>query len=90
MLPEDAARQLEYVVASQLETDSCGHWERGAYQQVFEDTHDRGTSEDVISLVEKLGTEFEDGRRPTLEQAQRHADTLLTEGGRPLTDGGDE
>ena len=89
MHPEDAARQLEYVVASQLETDTCGHWERSAYREVFEETRDRGTSADVMALVQKLSEDFEDGCRPMPEQARRHADTLLTEGGRALTDGGD-
>ena len=89
MLPEDAARQLEYVVASRLETDTCGHWERSAYRQVFAEVSERGTSEDVMALVKELGEEFEDGRRPMPEQARRRADALLTEGGRPLTDGGD-
>ena len=89
MHPEDAARQLEYVVASRLETDTCGHWERSAYRRAFEEIHERGTSEDAMALVEKLAEEFEDGRRPMPEQARRHADALLTAGGRPLTDGGD-
>ncbi len=89
MLPEDAARQLEYVVASRLETDTCGHWERNAYQDVFADVYEQGTPEDVMALVRELGEEFEDGRRPMPDQARRRADALLTEGGRPLTDGGD-
>ena len=89
MLPEDAVKQLEYVVASRLETDTCGHWERGVYYDVFAETYERGSSADVMSLVSRLGDEFEDGRRPSPEQARQYADALLTEGGRPLTDGGD-
>lgn len=89
MNPEDAARQLEYVVAPRLETDTCSHWERNAYREAFTEVCERGTPDDVLAFVSELGEEFEDGRRPTPDQARRRADALLTEGGRALTDGGD-
>lgn len=92
MRPDDAVRQLEYVVASTLVDDSWSHWEERVYGDVFEyiDGHDDGTPEHMTALVEHLGTEIEDGYRPLGTDAQTYADNLLSEGGQPFTDGGEE
>ena len=90
MRPVDAARQLEYVTASKLEDAPFGHWDRTVYRDVFADVAERGTSEDVQALVGRLGDEFASGgKRPMPADARRYAESLLTEDGRPLTDGGE-
>lgn len=91
MRPDDAVRQLEYVVAGKLTEDSWSHWEERVYGEVFEyvDGHEAGTPDDVAALVEHLGTEIEDGYRPLGDDARAYADSLMTERGRALTDGGE-
>ncbi|MGQ4554984.1 hypothetical protein [Halobellus sp. GM3] len=91
MHPSDAARQLQYAVASKADTDDyqIGHWETHAYQDVFADVADRGELSDVMSVVEELGDRCCEGSHPTPAEAREIADGVLSAGGRPLTDGGD-
>lgn len=89
MRPEDAVKQLEYVTASQLEDAPFGHWDRSVYAEAFADVAERGSPADVQALVDRLAEEFDGDRRPMPEAARRHADNLLTEDTRPLTDGVD-
>ena len=90
MHPEDAVRQLEYVVAGSLTEDSWSHWEESVYGAEFEYVHGHhdATAEHVAELIEYLGNEIEDGSRPMPEDVRAYSEQLLTEGGRPLTDGG--
>lgn len=92
MRPEEAIRQLEYVVAGQLTEDSWSHWEESVYAEEFEYVHDHedGTPEHVADLVSHLGEEIEDGSRPMPAEVRERSETLLTEDGRALTDGGEE
>ena len=91
MHPEEAVRQLEYVVAGQLTEDSWSHWEESVYSEEFEYVHghEDGTAEHVSELVSHLGEEIEDGSRPMPEDVREYSEELLTESGRPLTDGGE-
>ncbi|SDX84733.1 hypothetical protein [Halobellus clavatus] len=91
MNPSDAARQLRYAVASDSDTYDyeISHWEANAYEDVFADVADRGDLNDVMTVVEELGDRFVDGTRPSAAEAQQIADGVLTAGGRPLTDGGE-
>jgi len=92
MRPSDAARQLQYAVASQTDTYDyeISYWEAHAYEDVFADVSERGDLSDVMSVVDELGTRFVDGTRPSPAEAREIADGVLTAGGRPLADGGDE
>ncbi|WP_435184518.1 hypothetical protein [Halobellus sp. EA9] len=91
MNPSDAARQLRYAVASQADTYDyeISHWEAHAYEDVFAEVADRGDLSDVMNVVEELGDRFVDGTRPSAAEARQIADGVLTAGGRPLTDGGE-
>ncbi|MFA1611491.1 hypothetical protein [Halobellus rubicundus] len=91
MNPSDAARQLQYAVASQADTYDyeISHWEAHAYEDVFAEVADRGDLSDVMNVVEELGDRFVDGTRPSAAEARQIADGVLTAGGRPLTDGGE-
>jgi hypothetical protein len=86
MRPADAVRQLEYAV----ETDDydVGYF-ASMYEDVFADVTERGDLSDTMAVIERLGSEFTDDSRPSPSRAQTLADTVLTSGGRPLTDGGD-
>ncbi|SDM38332.1 hypothetical protein SAMN04487949_1476 [Halogranum gelatinilyticum] len=90
MHPETAVRQLEYAVASKLEDDTWGHWEATVYADVFEHVAERGTSADVAEVVGHISEKVSDGYRPNPADVKAHADSLLTAGGRPITDGGEE
>jgi hypothetical protein len=91
MHPSDAARQLQYAVASQTGTDDyeISHWEANAYEDVFAEVADRGDLTDVMSVVQALGERCADGSRPSPAEARQIADGIVTAGGRPLADGGD-
>ncbi|WP_336025053.1 hypothetical protein [Halobellus salinisoli] len=91
MRPSDAARQLQYAVASQADTYDyeISYWEAHVYEDVFADVSEHGTLSDVMSVVEALGDQFVEGTRPSPADAREIADGVLTAGGRPLTDGGD-
>jgi hypothetical protein len=90
MRPADAARQLEYAVASKRDSYDyeLGHWAH-TYEDVFADVIERGELADVMAVVERLGEEFDGEGHPSPTRAQTVADSVLTAGGRPLTDGGD-
>lgn len=90
MRSDTAVRQLEYAVASKLEDDTWSHWESTVYADVFEHVEANGTREDMAAVVSHISDEVYDGYRPDPADVRAHADTLLTEGGRPLTDGGEE
>ncbi|WP_311172636.1 hypothetical protein [Halobellus ordinarius] len=92
MRPSDAARQLQYAVASRTDTYDyeISHWEANAYEDVFADVADRGDLTDVMSVVQELGDRFADGSRPSQAEARQIANGIVTAGGRPLADGGDE
>ena len=91
MRPSDAARQLQYAVASQADTYDyeISYWEAHAYEDVFADVSDQGSLSDLMTVVEELGSRFDDGTRPSPAEARKIADGVLTAGRRPLTDGGD-
>ncbi|MFB6089707.1 MAG: hypothetical protein ABEJ97_01495 [Halobellus sp.] len=91
MNPSDAARQLRYAVASRTDTYDyeISYWEAHAYEDVFAEVADRGDLSDVMTVVEELGDRFVDGTRPSPAEARQIADGILTAGGRPLTDGGE-
>jgi hypothetical protein len=91
MRPADAARQLQYAVASQTNTYDyeVSHWEAHAYEDVFADVIEQGELDDVMTVVETLGDEFSEESRPTVARARTVADDVLTANGRPLTDGGE-
>ncbi|KTG08558.1 hypothetical protein AUR64_17940 [Haloprofundus marisrubri] len=88
MRPETAARQLTYIADTRYDEDSASHWEEYAYADVFEYVYENGERQHMTDLVARLGDELRDGYRPTSEDAQVFADSVMTEGGRPLTDGG--
>ena len=90
MHPADAARQLQYAVASRTSTDDyqMDHWDARAYEDVFADVVERGELSDVMAVVESLGDEFSEESRPSPDRAQIVADNVLTSDGRALTDGG--
>ena len=92
MHPADAAQQLQYAVASRTDTSDyqLAHWEATAYEDVFADVAERGDLSDVMNVIEAIGDRAVDGRRPTPVEARQIADRILSPGGRPLTDGGDE
>jgi hypothetical protein len=90
MRSDTAARQLEYAVASKLEDDAWTHWESTVYTDVFEHVEANGTRADMAAVVSHISEEVSDGYRPDPADVRAHADTLMTEGGRPLTDGGEE
>lgn len=90
MRSDTAVRQLEYAVASTLEDDAWTHWEATIYADVFEYVETNGTRADVAAVVDHVSDEVRDGYRPDPADVRAHADALLTEGGRPLTDGGEE
>ena len=90
MRSDTAVRQLEYAVASKLEDDSWGHWESTVYADVFEHVEANGTRTDMAAVVDHICTEVRDGYRPDPADVKAHADTLMTTGGRPLTDGGEK
>jgi len=92
MRPADAAKQLQYAVASRTDTSDyrLAHWETAAYEDVFADVAKRGDRSDVMRVIEAIGDRAVDGRRPTPAEARRIADRVVSPGGRPLTDGGDQ
>jgi hypothetical protein len=92
MRPADAAQQLRYAVASRTGTSDyeLAHWEAHAYEEVFADVDERGDLSDVMNVVQAIGDRAADGRPPTSIEAREIADRVLSPGGRPLTDGGDE
>lgn len=90
MHPADAAKQLQYSVVRRNSDDyEMNHWEAHAYEDVFADVVERGELADVMTVVETLGEEFSEDSRPSVSRAQTVADDILTENGRPLTDGGE-
>ncbi|CAJ53011.2 uncharacterized protein HQ_2904A [Haloquadratum walsbyi DSM 16790] len=91
MHPSDATRQLRYAVTTQTDQYdyAISHWEANAYEDVFADVIDSGDLSDVMSVVKRLSAEFDNGTRPSVAEARELADSVLTAGGRPLTDGGD-
>jgi hypothetical protein len=88
MHSDDAVRQLEYAVASQL-GDGWGHWEEQVYGDVFAHVEENGDPEQMTAVIERIRDEVEDGYRPKGDEMMEYADALCTEGGRPLTDGGE-
>ncbi|ERG95113.1 hypothetical protein [Haloquadratum walsbyi] len=91
MNSSDAARQLRYAVTTQTETYDyeVSHWEANAYEDIFDDVIDAGDLSDVMSVIKRISAEFDDGTRPSVTEARKLADSVLTTGGRPITDGGD-
>ncbi|ADQ66948.1 hypothetical protein GL213_06820 [Halogeometricum borinquense] len=91
MHPADAARQLQYAVASETNTYDyeVSHWEAHAYEDVFADVIEQGELSDVMAVVETLGNEFTEESRPSPARARSVADDVLKSNGRPLTDGGE-
>lgn len=87
MRSDDAVRQLEYAVASRL-GDEWGHWEAQVYSDVFDHVEQNGEPEHVGAVIDRICEEVQDGYRPKGPEMLEYADTLCTEGGRPLTDGG--
>ena len=92
MHPSDAARQLQYAVAAKEANDDyqINHWETHAYEDVFADVAERGELTDVMDVISELGDRCVGCSRPSPEEAREIADGVLTAGGRPLTDGGDD
>ncbi len=90
MHPETAARQLKYLADTRFEEDSASHWEEYAYNDVFDYVYENGERQHMTDLVGRICDEMGDGCRPTADEAQMFADSLVTEGGRPLTDGGEK
>jgi len=88
MRSDDAVRQLEYAVASRLD-ERWSHWEEQVYGDVFSYVEENGDSEQMTAVIERICDEVEDGYRPKGSEMMDYADTLCTEGGRPLTDGGE-
>ncbi|SFG34533.1 hypothetical protein SAMN04488063_1751 [Halopelagius inordinatus] len=91
MHPADAVRQLEYAVAPTTGSYDyeITHW-ADAYEDVFADVTERGDLYDVMSVIEQVSKDCSEDSRPSPEQVKVVADSVLTDGGRPLTDGGDE
>ena len=92
MHPADAAEQLRYAVAARTNSAEyeLDHWEAHAYEDVFADIADRGDLSDVMNVIEAIGDRSAEGRPPTSVEARRLADRILSSGGRPLADGGDD
>ncbi|EJN58934.1 hypothetical protein [Halogranum rubrum] len=90
MRSDTAVRQLEYAVASKLEDDAWGHWESTVYGEVFDHVEANGTSADMAAIVGHISESVRDGHRPDPADVKAHADTLMTAGGKPLTDGGEQ
>lgn len=90
MHPTDAVRQLEYAVAPTTGSYDyeITHW-ADAYEDVFADVTERGDLYDVMNVIEQVCEECSEDSRPSPEQVEMVADSVLTSGGRPLTDGGD-
>ncbi|MFC6824826.1 hypothetical protein [Halopelagius fulvigenes] len=90
MRPADAVRQLEYAVAPTTGTYDyeLTHW-ASAYEEAFADVTERGDLHDVMNVIEQVCEECSEDSRPSPEQVEVVADSVLTSGGRPLTDGGD-
>lgn len=88
MRPADAAKQLQYAVASQSDDYQVKHWEATAYNDVFADVVERGELDDVMTVVETLGNEFTEESCPSVDRARVVADDVLTQNGRMMTDGG--
>lgn len=90
MRPADAVRQLEYAVAPTTGSYDyeITHW-ASAYEEVFADVTERGDLYDVMNVIEQVCDECSEESRPSPEQVEVVADSVLTSGGRPLTDGGD-
>ncbi|MFC6724887.1 hypothetical protein ACFQE1_11000 [Halobium palmae] len=88
MRSEDAVRQLEYAVASRV-GDEWSHWEASVYSDVFDHVAQEGDDRHVNAVIDRICEEVQDGYRPKAPEMKDYADTLRTEGGRPLTDGGD-
>ena len=91
MRPSDAARQLQYAVASKADTYDyqITHWETHAYEDVFADVAERGELTDVMTVVSELGDRCVDDCHPSQAEAREIADSVLGDG-RTLTDGGDD
>lgn len=87
MRSEDAVRQLEYAAASRV-GDQWSHWEASVYSEVFDHVQENGETEHVHAVIDRICDEVADGYRPKGDEIREYADTLCTEGGRPLTDGG--
>jgi hypothetical protein len=91
MRPSDATRQLQYAVTTQTEQYDyeISHWEANTYEEIFADVIESGDLSDVMSVIKRLSAEFDTGTRPSVAEARKLADGVLTAGGRPITDGGD-
>lgn len=90
MRSDTAVRQLEYTVASKLDGDSWGHWEATVYRDVFDHVEANGTRADMNAVISHITDSVSDGYRPNPADVRAHADTLMTAGGKPLTDGGEK
>ena len=79
MRPDAAVRQMEYVIAAELDTGEWGHWDEKLYGDAFER---------LAEAVARLRNDVTAGSRPRPADVQRHTRHVLD--GRPLTDGGEK
>lgn len=86
MRPEEAVKQLEYVIDAS--TDEVGNRHAPMFGQTFERVASEGTGRDVATLADELGTAVREGARPGPSEANAAAERILR-GDRVLTDGGE-
>ncbi|XVH31812.1 hypothetical protein ACNS7O_01140 [Haloferacaceae archaeon DSL9] len=85
MFPDDAVRQLEYVINASL--DESGKRAAPMYGKTFERVAENGTERDVTELAGVLGDEVRNGVRPMPAEADAAAEKIL-QNRRAMTDGG--
>lgn len=87
MQPDDAVRQMEYVIDANL--DEVGHRNAGVYEKTFERIARQGGERDLTRFVDQLGSEVcNGGRCPNPEDANRLAEEFFSK--RAATDGGED
>lgn len=88
MRPDAAVRQMEYVIAAELDTGEWGHWDEKLYGDAFERLAEEGSPEQMTDLIARLRADVTTGSRPGPTDVERHTRHVLD--GRPLTDGGEK
>ena len=88
MRPDAAVRQMEYVIAAELDTGEWGHWDEKLYGEAFETLAEEGSPEQMTDLIARLRADVTAGSRPGPTDVERHTRHVLD--GRPLTDGGEK
>jgi hypothetical protein len=88
MRPDAAVRQMEYVIAAELDSGEWGHWDEQVYGDAFDTLAEEGSSEQMRDLIQRLRAEVTAGSRPGPDDVERHTRHVLD--GRPLTDGGEQ